>query len=337
MSKFVLAGEGSTQVKYDLSVLTTKDRRLGGGGEGDIYAISDNQCVKILTNPDVDKIAVLTHAVKKFRGIWHLLDEIATTPWYLVYDETGRQVIGYGMRRLNGWQRLVDIMTRDSSKQAKVGMKETARIFLVLQLAVALVHKQGFIIGDFNSSNVFFQLSEGKYKVMLIDADSWSVNRPDLGLVYFPGITDEMELYHPDFLRADIGDKDGKSLPHPQANQGHDWWAFSYLFWKALTKHDPFTGGEIKGETKNSRLANMMAGVDSHLDFETDPEIALSTLRLGPIMQNTLNRFLTLKFRRAFPSLLVEQFIGEVCACPKCGDEMSRLAVFCSRCMTALS
>ena len=140
-----------------------------------------------------------------------------------------------------------------------------------------------------------------------------------------------MELYHPDFLLADI---DGKA--HPQINQSHDWWAFSYLFWKALTKHDPFTAGVIQEETKDGRLANMMAGVDSHLDFKTDQEIALSTLRLGPVMQNTLNRFLTLRFRRAFPPLLIEQFIDEICVCSKCKEEMSYSAVFCSNCLIEL-
>jgi len=347
MSEFVLLVVDDKQVKCDLASL----KKIGEGGEGAIYAIerdiytnSNLQCIKILTNPDAEKIAVITHAAKTSRHVWQTLDGYATTPLFLVYDETGKQVRGYGMHRLGGWRNLGnigDIMTKGGAKRAGVGMKETAQIFLDLQRAVALAHKQGFIIGDFNSSNVLFRKelfqllpspSWGReYKVTLIDTDSWSINRPDLGLVYFPGIVDKMELYHPDYLRADL-----EGNAHPQANESHDWWAFSYLLWKALTKHDPFTGGEIHGETTKSRLANIMAGIDSQLDFDTDPEIALSTLRLGPVMQNTLNRFLTLKFQRAFPALLIEQFIGEICTCPQCEEEMSRSAVFCPGCLNKI-
>ncbi len=305
--------------RIDLSEYASID----GGGEGSIYKISSDQCLKIFDKLDEEKIKMISEAIKCSANLYKPIEKIATIPRALVTDANGK-IIGYQMEWLEGWISLAEIMSDKGTEDLDCTFKEIVWIFSILYQCLYRIHSQGFLIRDFNSSNIMFYFSGDNCFVKIIDTDSWSLNRPDLGLKFESLVVDYNEACHPEILRAKF---EGKTMP--PAKKDHDWWSYAFLLWRALAKQDPFGEGNIDGMTREERIMNCCT--IRFPDISLYPEMAAKSLCFGPKLRLILDRFLRLKIKGVFPLQLIAELYRDSRKC-QCGFEGSVQMVFCPRC-----
>ncbi len=146
-------------------------KRLGKGGEGDVYALAgrSDQAVKVykdnLRSSRESKVrAMVESQLAKKTNLIAFPSEIAT-------DNSG-VFAGFTMRLVSGYRPIHELY---SPKSRKIQFPEVDYRFLVrvaqnVARAVATVHQTGCVIGDFNHSGV---LVAPDATVTLIDADSF--------------------------------------------------------------------------------------------------------------------------------------------------------------------
>jgi len=314
--------------RYDLA--TIPDENVKEGGQGNVYLLGNQLCIKVLKEPDDFTIQltiigkILNHPTKPYEHV----KAVGTVPKGLIWDEN-KKIVGYTMEQLLGWHGLHEIITEADSETLGVDLKSSGLILAALSRATRLIHSQGFVIGDFNPSNILFKEERGQFLVKFIDTDSWSIYRHDLDIEYASKVLDIGTIYYPDVIQAN---KDGK--PWPNFTPNHDWWAFVYISWMILTKFDPYQTGAVGDIDKEERIlenhtANRAATVRLH------PEFGPATQALGPKLRFYLDRCLKRKVRRPFPTKVLQDFANNLRLCP-CGFEAHASAVLCPSCAQLL-
>lgn len=328
MTKYVQVGSGSKKVRYDLAPLVSG---MKTGGQGDVYFPDQKICIKVLHDPKsfTAQLAtiykILSHSSKPYEAV----KSVAAVPVELVWDENGREVLGYAMEQLAGWNGLHEIQTEADSESLGIDLESSGLILTELCKAVRLIHSQGFVIGDFNPSNILFKRERGRFFVKVIDVDSWSVYRKDdLGIEYASKVLDRGVIYHPDVIQADRAEP---PKPWPNFTARHDWWAFACIGWNVLTKFDPFVIGKMSDADREDRIlgnhtSNSAASVRLH------PAFGPAVQALGPKLRFHLDRYLKRIIQRPFPTMLLEEFADNLRSCKKCGFTAHATAIFCPRC-----
>jgi DNA-binding helix-hairpin-helix protein with protein kinase domain len=330
MTEYVLVGNGDRKTRYDLTALMSKAKN---GGQGDVYFPDKKICIKVLHSPDDFRVQLNTIAriIYNCNQLYEKVKPASAVPLELVWDETGKKVVGYTMEQLNGWNGLHDVQTEADSESIGMDLKSTGLLLAELCKAVRLIHSQGFVIGDFNPSNVLFKRAGDQFFVKVIDVDSWSVYRKaDLGIEYASNVLDIGVIYYPDVIQADR-DKN----PWPKFTPAHDWWAFACISWMVLTKYDPYMTGMVPDADREDRIlgnhtANSAATVKLH------PDCGPPAQALGPKLRLHLDRCLRRKVQRPFPTKILEDFADNLCRCKKCNLTAHASAIICPRCAQVL-
>lgn len=353
MAKYVLVGNEDNKIRHDLEPL---EAGMKSGGQGDVYFPANQNCIKVLHDPDASSTQ-LTNIAKILSHPEKLYEKVKSrgaVPVELVWDEHGKKIIGYTMESLSGWHSFCELLTEESTEALwsdtedplpRSELELSAILLERLIEAIYDIHKHGFVIGDFNPSNIMLEISvvDEKefhfgidlgpytcYSVKIIDVDSWSVYRNDLGIEFISKVLDTNSIYHPDIIQADRENK-----PRPRFTQNHDWWAFSYIAWNVLTKYDPFVIGKIADQGREDRIleghtVNRAATVRLHPDFGPVAQA------LGPKLRLYLDRCLKRKVTRPFPTKLMEDFVSGLRKCDECSFTAHASAIICPSCAALL-
>lgn len=303
-----------------LSIDIDKLQQINQSGEGTIFNSPDSSWViKIFHDPQkeqAEKIKILEKCFSQKEKLWAGLKSVATTPEFLARDESGK-IVGYLMKNCSGWT------TINSLYDGKTAIKDVLKIFINLHNTLSLIHKNGLVIGDLNGKNILYSLmADTNFQIQIVDTDSWTINRPDLGINYCPMVQDP-EVIHPDHLRAQ---SNGVSLPSfiPK----HDWWVFSYLLTKCLTGSDPFEQGNFLDLSDTDRRQRGLSAMHSGANLDSPLYYALY-LRIGIPMKHLLKRWLSTSQSGIFPLALLESTMQETINCPNCQREINGRLTLC--------
>jgi DNA-binding helix-hairpin-helix protein with protein kinase domain len=150
-------------------------KKIGGGGEGNVFEVESksNIVAKIYLKPlDEEKQEKLKLMVK---GCNEELKTIAAWPIDLVFSAQGGEICGFTMQKISEFWPIHMLYGPAHRKQV---FPESNWHFLVRNAkncaaAFAIIHKNGFVIGDVNEGNI---LVNKQACVRLIDCDSFQVN-----------------------------------------------------------------------------------------------------------------------------------------------------------------
>lgn len=160
----------STPRLYVDGKLVRLGKRIGRGGEGDVYALDDSagHALKIYKRPDQEreaKIVAMTAAGLAARS------SLIAFPMATVRDK-GKRFAGFTMRLVSGHQPLFELYSPGARKISfpKADYRFTVRAAANIARAVGQVHEAGVVIGDINHSGI---LISDQAVAALIDADSF--------------------------------------------------------------------------------------------------------------------------------------------------------------------
>lgn len=205
-------------------------KRLGRGGEGDVYAMPSraDQAVKVYKE-------VLRHSREgKVRAMVESRLAERTTlvafPAAIATDHAGA-FAGFSMRLVSGYRAIHELY---SPKSRKIQFPKADYRFLVrtaqnVARAVATVHQAGCVIGDFNHSGVLVSLDA---TAALIDADSFQFS---LNGRSYPCVVGTEDFTPPELH--------GKNLSQIERTHAHDNFGLAVAIFQllAMGKH-PYSG-----------------------------------------------------------------------------------------------
>jgi DNA-binding helix-hairpin-helix protein with protein kinase domain len=193
--------------------------RLGGGGEGTVYALGSGDVAKIYAaEPSPAQVAKLEALV---RAGSPEVRAIAAWPQHILRESSGR-AIGFTMPRIDGRVTIATAMNPGSRKATYPQATWGWLVHAGRNLAVAMeaVHGAGVVIGDVNDSNV---LVGGDAVVRLIDVDSFQVR--DGKRVYTCDVG--MPIYQPPELY-------GRSYAGLERTPNHDRFGLAVLIFQLI-------------------------------------------------------------------------------------------------------
>ncbi|OLU32834.1 helix-hairpin-helix domain-containing protein [Pseudomonas sp. PA27(2017)] len=206
------------------------DKRLGKGGEGDVYALAgySDRAVKIY------KPELRPSRESKVRAMVEgsLADStnLVAFPSDVVIDSSG-VFAGFSMRLVGGYRPLHELYSPKSRKIhfPKADYRFLVRVAQNVARAVATVHQAGCVIGDLNHSGV---LVAQDATVALIDADSFQFSLK--GQLY-PCVVGTEDFTPPELH--------GASLSNVKRTQAHDNFGLAVAIFQLLVmgKH-PYAG-----------------------------------------------------------------------------------------------
>lgn len=210
--------------------------RVGKGGEGEVFALSDDSslAIKIYTTADVAsrerKIAAMVRAELAKQT------PLVAFPITIARRRDG-SFAGFLMRLVSGHKPLHDLYSPGSRKQhfPHADYRFLARVATNIARAVAAVHHSGCVIGDINHSSM---LVSQKAVVALIDADSFQVTDGAQRYLCRVGVPE----YTPPELQ-------GKPLATVVRTPNHDAFGLAVVLFQVLFMgRHPFVGTVRRGE-----------------------------------------------------------------------------------------
>ena len=168
----------SVSAGYHLAdgTLLEQGKRIGGGGEGDVYQINGSERLMKLYKSGhgyndywtYQKLLEMTNHQLKYQGICFPID--------IVYDKKDR-FAGYTMDAAKGGSLKLTVMGEEKAMRTFNGdFKKLDQINICLRLLDMFdyIHGHGMLVGDISSNNIM--VDENK-KVYLIDTDSFQIGR----------------------------------------------------------------------------------------------------------------------------------------------------------------
>lgn len=207
-------------------------KRLGKGGEGEVFALADmdGHAVKIYAQPDAKREAKISAMI---RGGLAKGSDLIAFPSAIARD--GKNAFaGFTMRLVAGHTSLHDLYAPGSRKIhfPKADYRFTIRAATNIARAVAKVHELGAVIGDINHSGI---LISKEAVAALIDADSFQFGRDHLCRV---GVAE----YTPPELQ-------GQRLDGVVRTPNHDAFGLSVVIFQLLFMgRHPFMGRYARGD-----------------------------------------------------------------------------------------
>jgi DNA-binding helix-hairpin-helix protein with protein kinase domain len=210
--------------------------QIGKGGEGEVFAVSDNAALaaKIYTVADgaarEPKISAMIQAQLAKRA------PLVSFPISIARKKDGK-FAGFTMRLIAGHRPLHDLYSPGSRKNKfpQADFRFLVRSASNIARAVASVHHSGCVIGDINHSSI---LVSKKATVALIDADSFQIGTESAGFYCIVGVPE----YTPPELQ-------GKSLARVFRTPNHDAFGLAIVTFQLLFMgRHPFVGTVRRGE-----------------------------------------------------------------------------------------
>lgn len=229
VSRYMLDG-----VVYPVDV----QAKLGAGSEGMVitHARDPRLCIKLFhpaDRADANGMRIAAYRSSKVSAICGaglVLPPQFTMPLRPVFDEMGKQVIGYAMMRVPADRhKLIKLLDATFRADHQIGLGEVSRLFADLFEDLAIIHPAGLVIGDVNLGCVMFQPGGDR---SWVDTDSWSYPR-------YPGLATTELFAHPDlYPMLTAGGKTVPALPK------HDQFALLVAFCMlAIPGAHPFRAG----------------------------------------------------------------------------------------------
>ncbi|UAJ10631.1 topoisomerase DNA-binding C4 zinc finger domain-containing protein [Glacieibacterium megasporae] len=156
---------------YVDGTLVRPGRRLGRGGEGDVFTIDDEsgRALKLYTVPDLAEREAKVRAM--VRGGLAAKSALVAFPIAAVLSDGGR-FVGFVMRSVVGHKPLFELYGPAARKRQfpEADFRFLVRVATNVARAIATVHESGCVIGDINHSGI---LVSEQAVAALIDADSF--------------------------------------------------------------------------------------------------------------------------------------------------------------------
>lgn len=218
------------------SVAISPGPKLGGGGEGNIFAVRGMPAsvAKILHNPSPEHRCKLEAMLANpCIGPAGANAGVAWPEGLLFADAIHQKLAGYLMPRVNGAEPIVEFYTPKTRRQKcpRFNYRYLVRAGLNLTNTLQVAHRRGYVIGDINESNL---LVADNACVTMVDADSWQVRDPRTGTIF------RCSVGKPDFTPPEL---QGKNLGGVNRSELHDRFALAVLLFKLQMEGvHPFDG-----------------------------------------------------------------------------------------------
>jgi DNA-binding helix-hairpin-helix protein with protein kinase domain len=214
----------------------TLSRRIGRGGEGDVYLVADQPdvAVKLYTVDALGDRPAKIHALVSAR--LGEKEPLVAFPLAEVTSNSGK-FVGFAMRLIAGCKPLHELYAPGSRKLhfPQADFRFLVRTAANVARAVAAVHRNGCVIGDINHSGI---LVSPKAMVALIDADSFQVMTSAGQFLCKVGVPE----YTPPELQ-------GKSLAGVMRTPNHDAFGLAVVIFQLLFMgRHPFVGTVRRGD-----------------------------------------------------------------------------------------
>lgn len=212
------------------------DRRVGKGGEGEVYAVegSTETLVKFYTLSDLDSREAKVKAMIA-KGLAKASPLIAF-PVQIVKDKAGK-FAGFTMKRVNEHQALHELYSPGARKAAfpRADYRFLVRSAANISRAVAAAHHSDCVIGDINHSGV---LVSDEATAALIDADSFQVS---------DGATQHLcKVGVPEYTPPEL---QGRRLDRVARTPNHDAFGLAVMIFQLLWMgRHPYAGRYRQGE-----------------------------------------------------------------------------------------
>jgi len=211
-------------------------RRIGKGGEGEVYAIDGrkNVALKFYTSPDPGDRAGKVMAMVR-SGLAEK-SKLVSFPSAVIEDGKGR-LVGFLMRLVHGHQPIHHLYGPADRKANFPGVTYAFLVHAALNVAraVAEVHLRNCVIGDINHSGI---LVSTEAMVALIDADSFQITDGASEFLCAVGVPE----YTPPELQ-------GRSLTGIRRSANHDAFGLAVIVFQLLCMgRHPFAGAYEHGE-----------------------------------------------------------------------------------------
>lgn len=208
-------------------------QRLGGGGEGDIYPLSDDPglVAKIYHTGKVNagRVAKLRAMLANVpadptRGSQRARNHTSIAWPVALLSSLQGEPVGFLMPRIqNGHQvsAFYDVATRQAQFPF-FSYRHLCRTALHLASAVGAIHERGYVIGDVKDENI---LVTDEALVTLVDTDSFQVREPGSGRVHRCPVGSRM-FTPPELI--------GKKFPEIDRSPEHDMFGITVLLFQLL-------------------------------------------------------------------------------------------------------
>lgn len=237
-------------VKGKGAVTLSKNSFLGGGGEGNVYVISDT-AYKVYHDPKkmlpMGKLAELA-AIK---------DPDVIRPQDVLLDDSN-QPIGYTMRYLKDTHVLCELFPPDFRQKHGITPDMTAALVSGLQERIQHVHEAGVLLVDGNEMN--FLVGDNFSRVFAIDTDSY-----------------QTKSYPATAIMPSIRDPKVHGLDFTELS---DWFSFAIVSFNLFVGIHPYKG---RHATLNGFEERMKAGVSV---FNPDVQVPKMVLPFDVIPDN---------------------------------------------------
>lgn len=205
-------------------------KRLGSGGEGEVYALASRGDLAVKIYKENVRFARESKVRAMVDGQLSSRTSLVAFPSAIATDSSGR-FLGFVMRLVGGYRPLHELYSPKSRKLQfpKADYRFLVRVAQNVARAVATVHQAGCIIGDLNHSGV---LVGADATVALIDADSFQFK---LGGRSFPCVVGVPEFTPPELQ--------GTNLAQIERTPAHDNFGLAVAIFQllAMGKH-PYAG-----------------------------------------------------------------------------------------------
>ncbi len=221
-------------------------KRIGKGGEGEVYALSDSpsEAIKLYTLTDIksriDKVSAM------IAGDLASTSKLVSFPSSLVFD-SNRKPVGFSMRLVQNHKPLHELYSPGPRKQnfPQADYRFLVRTAANVARAVGAVHRCNCVIGDINHSGI---LVSDEATVALIDADSFQYTEGNTSHLCRVGVPE----YTPPELQ-------GLKLDSTVRTPNHDRFGLAVVLFQLLFMgRHPFVGrvrfGEMPATQDNIKL-----------------------------------------------------------------------------------
>lgn len=245
----------------------TLDRRVGKGGEGEVYGVAGatDVLVKFYTLADLDSREAKVKAMIA-QGLAKASPLIAF-PVQVVKDRTGK-FAGFTMKRVSEHQALHELYSPGARKAAfpRADYRFLVRAAANIARAVAAAHHADCVIGDLNHSGV---LVSDKATAALIDADSFQVSEGAKQHLCKVGVPE----YTPPELQ-------GQRLDRVARTANHDAFGLAVMIFQLLWMgRHPFAGRYRQGEMPLERaITEFRFAYSKTRDVDMEPPPAVPGL-----------------------------------------------------------
>lgn len=185
---------------------------LAEGGEGLIYPYGKDKVIKLFKDPKTIQIKQKKIEYLMSRPLPHSV----IAPIDLVYDEKNT-FIGYVMERAKG-EEMKRLSNKKFAKQQGYNYLNILPLLVTISKTLETLHQQNIVIGDMNDGNILFHQNN----VYFIDVDSWHLPVADC--------TVAMDSFKDPLLKG------------THFTKQTDYFSFSILVFKTLTRLHPFSG-----------------------------------------------------------------------------------------------